>query len=62
MVLQKRDAGLRDLNVYIDSQTNTDQYDPHQNEEERRDIRKNYRILTEKTQGMKKKTVQNDNI
>lgn len=54
MVLQKRDAGLRDLNVFIDSQTNTDQYDPHQNEEERRDIRKNYRILTEKTQGMKK--------
>ena len=54
MVLQKRDAGLRDLNVFIDSQTNTDQYDPHQNEEERRDIRKNYRLLTEKTQGMNK--------
>ncbi|CEP19484.1 hypothetical protein [Parasitella parasitica] len=48
----ERDPGLRDINVFIDSQTDTSQYDPHQNEEERRDLRKNYRILSEKTQGM----------
>jgi len=47
----ERDKGLQDINVYIDSQTDTSQYDPHQNEEERRDIRNKYRVLSEKTQG-----------
>lgn len=47
----ERDQGLQEITVYIDSQTNTKQYDPHQNEAERRDIRNKYRILSEKTQG-----------
>lgn len=50
MVLE-RDPGLKEVTVYIDSQTNTNHYDPHQAEEERRDIRNKYRILSEKTQG-----------
>ncbi|KAI8646040.1 Nse4 C-terminal-domain-containing protein [Parasitella parasitica] len=53
----ERDQGLKDINVFIDSQTDTSQYDPHQNEEERRDIRKNYRILSEKTQETRKELV-----
>ncbi|KAL9543800.1 hypothetical protein MBANPS3_007945 [Mucor bainieri] len=59
MVLE-RDQGLKELNVYIDSQTNTSQYDPHQNEDERRDIRNKYRILSEKTQETRKELVAQD--
>ncbi|KAL7309158.1 hypothetical protein PS15m_011272 [Mucor circinelloides] len=56
----ERDKGLQDINVYIDSQTDTSQYDPHQNEEERRDIRNKYRVLSEKTQEARKELIAQD--
>ncbi|KAK4516898.1 uncharacterized protein ATC70_000225 [Mucor velutinosus] len=59
MVLE-RDHGLKEVTVYIDSQTNTNQYDPHQNEDERRDIRNKYRILSEKTQETRKELIAQD--
>ncbi|KAI9477814.1 MAG: Nse4 C-terminal-domain-containing protein [Benjaminiella poitrasii] len=44
-----KDPGLRELEDYLDKERDKQQYDPNQDEEERRKLRVQYRNLTEKT-------------
>lgn len=48
-----RDAGLKEVEDILANKINKEEYDPHQDEEERRDIRRQYRSLQEKTLGKK---------
>lgn len=47
----QRDEGLREVQTLIDKELNKEQYDPKQSEEIRRELRVQYRNLTEKTIG-----------
>lgn len=46
-----KEQGLQDLEDYLEQSRDKNQYDPHQSEEERRDIRAKYRSLTEEAIG-----------
>lgn len=47
----QRDEGLREVQTLINKELNKEQYDPQQSEEIRRELRVQYRNLTEKTIG-----------
>jgi hypothetical protein len=46
-----RDPGLKEVEDYLGTQVDRDQYDPYQDEETRRELRKRYRNLHEETLG-----------
>lgn len=46
-----KDQGVREVQEYLVKNTDKDQYNPYQDEGERRHLRKLYRDLTEKTLG-----------
>lgn len=56
-----RDQGLREVQEYLSKETDKEHYDPYQDQDERRRIRKAYRELTEKTLG-KLRLILKDNI
>ncbi|KAG1178057.1 hypothetical protein G6F70_001974 [Rhizopus microsporus] len=49
-----RDQGLREVQEYLSKETDREHYDPYQDQDERRRIRKAYRELTEKTLEMRR--------
>jgi hypothetical protein len=46
-----KDQGLREVQEYLSKETDVNQYDPNQDQDERRRLRKSYRELTDKTLG-----------
>jgi hypothetical protein len=50
-----KDKGLQEVEEYLDQERDKDQYDPHQREDERRELRVKYRNLTEKANGTRNK-------
>jgi hypothetical protein len=46
-----RDPGLQEVEEFLIKGRDVSQYDPHQNEEDRRNLRKQYRTLTENMLG-----------
>jgi hypothetical protein len=45
------DSEKRELKEYIESQNDKNEYDPNQDKEQRRELRKNYRQLLDTTNG-----------
>lgn len=57
----QRDEGLREVQTLIDKELNKEQYDPKQSEEIRRELRVQYRNLTEKTIESRRDLIAQDN-
>ncbi|KAI8881817.1 hypothetical protein K501DRAFT_252547 [Backusella circina FSU 941] len=55
------DSEKRELKEYIDSQNDKNEYDPNQDKEERRELRKSYRKLFDKTNAKKKELASDEN-
>ncbi|KAI8992467.1 Nse4 C-terminal-domain-containing protein, partial [Pilobolus umbonatus] len=58
--MNRRDQGLREVEEYIESELDKEYYDPKQDKEVRRELRKSYRTLLEKTQKKKRELTIND--